>query len=102
MDLKKAFGEALRKIRACRGLTQEDFSSISSRTYLSALERGVYSPTVEKLDALSSVLRVHPITLLAACYMNADPDLSTQALLHRLEYELREIDSNRSDAQSKA
>ncbi|WP_445940440.1 helix-turn-helix domain-containing protein [Pseudomonas sp.] len=56
MDLKKAFGEALRKIRTCRKLTQEDFSAISSRTYLSTLERGVYSPTIEKLDAIASVL----------------------------------------------
>jgi len=102
MDLKKAFGEALRKIRTRRGLTQEDFSSISSRTYLSTLERGVYSPTVEKLDALSSVLRVHPITVLAACYMSADPGLSAEALLRRLEYELKEIDSNRSDARGNA
>lgn len=60
---------------------------------------GVYSPTVEKLDAISSVLRVHPITVLAACYMNADPNLGAEALLRRLEYELKEIDSNRPDTQ---
>ncbi len=102
MDLKKAFGEALRKIRTRRGLTQEDFSSVSSRTYLSTLERGVYSPTVEKLDALSSVLGVHPITVLATCYMSADPSLSPEALLRRLEYELKEIDGNRSDTQGNA
>lgn len=98
MDLKKSFGEALRKIRISRRLTQEDFSPVSSRTYLSTLERGVYSPTIEKLDAIASVLGVHPVTVLAACYMNADPGLSAEALLHRLEYELKEIGRNRSDA----
>ena len=99
MDLKKAFGEALRKIRACRGLTQEDFSSISSRTYLSALERGVYSPTIEKLDALASVLRVHPVTVLTACYLNADPNIDAQALIRQVESEIAEIDTDISSTQ---
>ena len=99
MDLKKAFGEALRKIRTCRGLTQEDFSSISSRTYLSTLERGVYSPTVEKLDAISSVLRVHPVTVLTACYLNADPYIDAQALIRQVESEIAEIDTDISSTQ---
>lgn len=100
MDLKKAFGEALRKIRTYRELTQEDFSEISSRTYLSALERGGYSPTIEKLDAIASVLEVHPLTVLAACYLNADPCSDAEGLLFRVAIELRGIDSHRQDAQS--
>lgn len=91
MDLKKAFGEALRKIRTHKGLTQEDFSPASSRTYLSTLERGVYSPTIEKLDALASVLRVHPVTVLTACYLNADPSIDAQALIRRVELELGKV-----------
>lgn len=102
MDLKKAFGEALRKIRACRGLTQEDFSSISSRTYLSALERGVYSPTIEKLDALASVLGTHPVTVLAACYLNSDPSLDSQSLMRKVEIELRHIEENSLGIREKA
>lgn len=100
MDLKKAFGEALRKIRTCRKLTQEDFSAISSRTYLSTLERGVYSPTIEKLDAIASVLGVHPVTVLAACYLNADPNVDANSLIHRVEFELGTIDSHTSAIQT--
>lgn len=97
MDLKKAFGEALRKVRTHQKLTQEDFSSVSSRTYLSSLERGVYSPTIEKLDDIASVLGVHPLTVLAACYLGAYQDVSTQALLQRVAFELETIDSRPSD-----
>jgi transcriptional regulator with XRE-family HTH domain len=94
MELKKAFGEALRKIRTAKNLTQEDFSSISSRTYLSTLERGVYSPTVDKLDAISSILGVHPVTVLTACYLRTDANTDAQSLLARVELELTEINKS--------
>jgi transcriptional regulator with XRE-family HTH domain len=91
MELKKAFGEALRNIRVDKKLTQEDFSVVSSRTYMSSLERGVYSPTIEKLDALASVLGIHPLTLLASSYLVANPDISAEALLKRVRAELHAI-----------
>ena len=91
MELKKAFGEALRNIRVDKKLTQEDFSVVSSRTYMSTLERGVYSPTIEKLDALASVLGVHPLTLLASSYLVASPDINAEALLKRVRAELHAI-----------
>lgn len=68
MDLKKAFGLALKEIRIEKGLTQEDFALVSSRTYLSMLERGLKSPTLEKIDDVCSVLGVHPLLLLEKCY----------------------------------
>ncbi len=49
MELKQAFGQALKQLRMSQGLTQEDFSDVSSRTYLSTLERGLKSPTIDKL-----------------------------------------------------
>lgn len=55
-----------------RGCTQEDFSVVSSRTYVGTLERGRYSPTLEKLDDLASVMDVHPITLLVGSYALKD------------------------------
>jgi transcriptional regulator with XRE-family HTH domain len=68
MSLKKGFASALRQIRTSRNLTQEDFAEVSSRTYLSSLERAMKSPTLDKVEELSSVLGVHPITLLALAY----------------------------------
>lgn len=68
MDLKQAFGLALKEIRIEKGLTQEDFAIVSSRTYLSMLERGLKSPTLEKIEDICSVLGVHPLVLLEKCY----------------------------------
>lgn len=68
MELLKRFGAGLQLARKCRGLTQEDFSVVSSRTYLSSLERGKKSPTISKLDELASVLNLHPLSLLALAY----------------------------------
>ena len=40
MDIKDAFAIALKQARTANKLTQEDFSDISSRTYVSSLEYG--------------------------------------------------------------
>lgn len=59
---------ALKAARAARGLTQEDFGVVSSRTYLSMLERGIQSPTLAKIEQLAHTLRIHPLTLLTMAY----------------------------------
>ncbi|WP_342246766.1 helix-turn-helix domain-containing protein [Pseudomonas sp. OTU5201] len=72
MELNMAFGQALKRSRHVARRTQEDFSPVSSRTYISQLERGLKSPTLEKLEELSELLGVHPVTLVAATYMLKD------------------------------
>lgn len=89
MDLKEAFGVALRDTRKRKGLTQEDFSQISSRTYLSALERGLKSPTLDKIEQLASVIGIHPLTLLTRCYMHQNSELSIDELLNRVRKEMK-------------
>lgn len=73
MSLLKRFGEGLQRVRKSRGLTQEDFSTVSSRTYLSSLERGLKAPTITKIEQLASVIGVHPLSLLALAYMPTEP-----------------------------
>ena len=63
------FASALKVIRKSKGLSQEDFSISSSRTYVSSLERNLKSPTLSKVDDLAEVLGVHPLTLLAMSYL---------------------------------
>jgi transcriptional regulator with XRE-family HTH domain len=63
------FARALKSIRKSKGLSQEDFSLSSSRTYVSTLERGMKSPTLSKVDDLAQVLGVHPLTLLTLAYL---------------------------------
>ena len=97
MQIKTAFSKSLRKIRKARGLTQEDFSDVSSRTYISQLERGQKSPTLDKVDALAKVLKIHPLTLLGLTYLHAggsrDPELLLRRIRSELEVLLRQNDS---------
>lgn len=65
MEFRLAFAKALRKARRSRGPTQEDFSEVSNRTYLSTLERGQKSPTLDKIDAISQTIGIHFLSLLA-------------------------------------
>jgi len=87
--LRKGFGNGLRQIRKARDLSQEDFSDVSSRTYLSSLERGTKSPTLDKLEQLAGVLRVHPLTLFAAAYVHRKGDL--EKLLETVRQQVNEI-----------
>ena len=68
MPNKPSLSEALKWARQARGLSQEAFSGVSSRTYLSSLERGMKSPTLSKIKALCRVLRIHPVTLLTMSF----------------------------------
>lgn len=90
MDVRHAFASALRTIRNARGLTQEDFSNVSSRTYLSTLERGLKSPTVDKIEALAEVLNIHPLTIMALTYTTAE-DCSVDELLAKVRRELKDL-----------
>lgn len=62
---------AMKAIRDVRALSQEDFSLVSSRTYMSTVERGLKSPTLGKLEQIASVMQIHPLTLLALTYASS-------------------------------
>ncbi|MGO4004929.1 helix-turn-helix domain-containing protein [Pseudomonas fluorescens] len=91
MELKQAFGKALKARRLECGLTQEDFSDVSSRTYLSTLERGQKCPTLEKVVELASVLQVHPLTLIAESFLVLEPDQTLEVLLGVVQREARSV-----------
>jgi transcriptional regulator with XRE-family HTH domain len=92
MGLLKRFGTGLQKARKSRGLTQEDFSVISSRTYLSSLERGIKSPTISKVEELASVIGVHPLSLLALAYLPPQPEERNQ-LWAKIKADIESIDA---------
>lgn len=84
-----SFPAALKAVRKARGLSQEAFSDVSSRTYLSSLERGLKSPTLSKVSELCEVMDVHPLTLLTLAY--AANGRGTDKLFERVRRELTEI-----------
>jgi transcriptional regulator with XRE-family HTH domain len=91
MNIKRAFGDALRRTRLARGLTQEDFDQVSSRVYVSMLELGKRGATVEKVFQLAKVMRVTPVTLVAMTYLKTHRGMTTKELLANLKIELEEL-----------
>jgi len=85
-----SLAKALRTIRKARGLSQEAFSDVSSRTYMSSLERNLKSPTLHKLTELCEVMEVHPLTLLTLAYAGDSPR-RTAELLAQVQQELEEV-----------
>lgn len=90
MELKTAFALTLRSLRAQLNLSQEDFSVVSSRTNISLLEREKTIPTLEKLEHLCTVLKIHPLTVMALCYSEKD-GVPAEALMDLLSEELRSL-----------
>jgi transcriptional regulator with XRE-family HTH domain len=82
---------AIRFVRKSKGLSQEDFGLTSSRTYVSTLERGMKSPTLSKLDDLSKVMNVHPLTLLVLSYVEDQNPTTINALLERVGREITSL-----------
>lgn len=87
MHINKAFGIALKKSRKEKKKTQEDFGIVSSRTYVSSLERGLKSITIEKLEEIALVLGVHPLTLLYRSYRIKDGRKSAEKIIELLKSE---------------
>lgn len=90
MAAKHSLAMAIRTVRKARGLSQEAFSDVSSRTYLSLLERDLKSPTMHKLTELCEVMNVHPLTLLTLAYAGEDKR-KVQQLLVQVQKELDAI-----------
>jgi transcriptional regulator with XRE-family HTH domain len=97
MPRESDFGGALRYARRARRQSQEDIAVVSSRTYVSSLERNLQSPTLTKVEALAGVIEIHPLTLLALAYLRPRTAAAAQRLLSELEKELQEIERLHAD-----
>jgi transcriptional regulator with XRE-family HTH domain len=91
MDIKEAFATALKQARTASRLTQEDFSNLSSRTYVSTLERGLKNPTLDKIEDLASVMGIHPLTLITLAYMIERNDTDPKELFRVVTKELGQL-----------
>jgi transcriptional regulator with XRE-family HTH domain len=68
MTPENSLAKAIKRVRKARGLSQEAFSDVSSRTYMSSLERGLKNPTLSKLSEICEVMDIHPLALLTLAY----------------------------------
>lgn len=66
MDIRETFAQNLRSARRTAGLSQEEVAHRAGldRTYISALERKVYNPTIDVVGRLADVLGVTAASLL--------------------------------------
>lgn len=90
MAARYSLAKALKTVRKARGLSQEAFSDVSSRTYMSTLERDLKSPTLHKLTELCEVMDVHPLTLLTLAYAGDDTHKADE-LLAQVRQELEAV-----------
>ncbi|AKJ26849.1 helix-turn-helix domain-containing protein [Caldimonas brevitalea] len=89
--MQSKFARTLRAVRVLRGLSQEQFDTVSSRTYLSAMERGLKIPTLGKIEELASVMNVHPATLIALSYCDELNEAAFRDLWERVALEGAEL-----------
>lgn len=89
--MRNAFAKALRSARKAHSLTQEDFSPVSSRTYVSILERGQKSPTLDKLDDIAQTIGIELVTLIALTYLHHRKNDDLDSLLKRVRTEIELI-----------
>ena len=90
MAARYSLAKALKPVRKAQGLSQEAFSDVSSRTYMSTLERDLKSPTLNKLAELCKVMEVHPLTLLTLAYAG-DSTSKAEELLAQVRRELEAV-----------
>lgn len=89
--LRNDFAAGLKRTRNARGLSQEDFGLVSSRTYVSSLERGLKSPTLNKVDDLADALGVHPLTLVVMSYLETSSPAAAGDLLEKVLDEVQSV-----------
>ena len=93
MKLSNGFPHALKKARKAKGLSQEDFSDVSSRTYVSTLERGLYTPTLEKVEGLAQAIGIHPLTLLTMACLAAAKTSNLEKLFALVKAEIEVMEA---------
>lgn len=91
MKLRAAFAKAFKDTRKTKGFTQEDFDEVSSRTYVSLIEREKHTPSLDKIEALAKEMKVKPITLLMLSHHYAHPRQSIESQIKMLEKDVNKL-----------
>lgn len=88
----QGFAGALRLARRAKQMSQEDFDGASSRIYISELERGIKSPTLNKIEEIAEAMEIHPLTLCLLAYLGEGEDSAAlEKLQQRVASEARKL-----------
>lgn len=92
MDLKTSFGNIFLLARKAAGLVQDDFEPTTSRSYVSYIERGKVSITLDKLHELSNLMSIHPVSLIFKTYLTYDEEVSALDLMSRIMEDMKKLE----------
>ena len=90
--MKVPLAAILRALRAHKRLTQESIPEGSNRQYLSQLEHGRSSPTLDKLQDLSEAYGASPLLLVGAATLIKE-GIGVEALIGKFAEQMRELDA---------
>jgi transcriptional regulator with XRE-family HTH domain len=85
------FAAALRLARRAKNVSQDAMGLLSSRTYVSTLERGLKSPTLNKVEQLSQMLEMHPLTLLVLAYAGSEHEADVNRVMATVASDLEVV-----------
>ena len=87
MTSDEAVGLAIKQSRMEQGLSQESIGA--SQSFVSDIERGKKSVTIQRLDAFAQCLGVQPVTLLVKAALLANPNITMEELFESIRAELK-------------
>ena len=79
MTLNQAIGISIKLARQSQGLSQEEIGA--SQSFVSDIERGKKSMTIQRLEEFANRLGLQPASLMIQASLIADPKLSLDNLL---------------------
>ncbi|SEJ77416.1 helix-turn-helix domain-containing protein [Pseudomonas sp. NFR16] len=85
MSLRTAYASALRFLRMHREASQQALGQAADRSYISRLERGERSVTLDVSHSLAQALEVDPLTLLVLAYAAERGQTPQQVVDHLLD-----------------
>lgn len=92
MELNEALGLVIKELRQHRELSQEGLGP--SQSYISAIERGKWKPSLEKIEQVAAILSVHPASLLILAYLKQAPEEETDQILSGIQAEVADLRSS--------
>jgi len=91
VELNDALGLVIKELRQKRNLPQEVLGP--SQSYISAIERGKWKPSLEKIEQIAAILSVHPASLLILAYLKQAQARDADQILSNIQAEVAHLRS---------
>lgn len=89
LELKRAIGTSVKAYRLKKNIPQESLGP--SQPYISNLEAGRGSASIDKIEQMADILGVHPMSIIFAGYLTSNEEVNKEHLFERIRKELAEI-----------